>query len=83
MKRMIVVLATILLPLLQCYGGDILYEECRFPVNTESTLEILTVKCEHQILGYVLAALERHGFKLISISYNETIDSVWVVNYSN
>ena len=43
--------------------------------------EVLSLKCDTQMLGYIIATLERTGCKILSISCNESVNQIWIINY--
>jgi len=43
--------------------------------------EILTVKCSQRVLVYIINHLYSQGFRILSISCNEPVEPIWVINY--
>jgi len=43
--------------------------------------EIFSVKCSHKMLAYIINTLYNQGFRIISLSRNEPLDPIWVINY--
>jgi hypothetical protein len=49
----------------------------------QSVLEILSLKCDTNSLGYVLGLMEAHGFTVLNISCNDNYEPRWLINYCN
>ena len=62
-------------------GGSI--EECPDSYMQQEMKEVLSLKCTRENLGYILSKLERHGFKIINISFSEGVKPICIVNYSH
>jgi len=44
--------------------------------------EILTVKCSHQMLAYIINTIYNGGFRILSVTCNEPVEPIWVIKYS-
>ncbi len=47
----------------------------------EKENEILSVKCSQKMLPYIINHLYNYGFRIVSMSCNEPVEPIWVINY--
>lgn len=48
---------------------------------SDNSPEIFTVKCSDKMLGYIINHLYNWGFRIVSMSCNEPVEPIWVINY--
>lgn len=55
---------------------------CSFqPLDSNEENEILTVKCSEKMLVYIINTIYNAGFRIVSMSCNEPVEPIWVINY--
>lgn len=79
MRHIVKVFMGIMFPLLSWTAYSPI--ELGYYEEPESFFEVLSLKCDTQMLGYIIANLERTGCKILSISCNESVGQIWVINY--